>query len=76
MKKRKKRVSLPNGCYISEPSVFPSNWQTSTASIKKKWYIHYYFYDPSLKESKQYNYVKKCVIQNNIILNRINNITK
>jgi integrase/uncharacterized protein (UPF0297 family) len=43
---------LPNGCRYSDFNVFPANWNTSRASLKKKikWRIEYYFYDPSEKE--------------------------
>lgn len=40
---------LPNGCKSSQPQVSPKNWRTQKASTFKKWYIHYRFYDPSLK---------------------------
>lgn len=36
---------LPNGCYCSTPSVNPANWKQIGASIKKDWYIQYWFYD-------------------------------
>ena len=34
---------LPNGCTCSEPSVFPKNWKTVSASTKHDWRIQYYF---------------------------------
>jgi site-specific recombinase XerC len=40
-------IQLPNGCKCSDIKVQPSNWNKSTASIKKNWRIHYRFYDPS-----------------------------
>jgi len=40
-------IQLPHGCKCSEPKVNPSNWSTPKASVKKKWYIYYRFYDPS-----------------------------
>lgn len=39
-------VLLPNGCSCSNPSVFPKNWKTVSASIKIDWRIQYYFKDP------------------------------
>ncbi|MBC7947750.1 MAG: hypothetical protein H7Y42_07710 [Chitinophagaceae bacterium] len=39
-------LSLPHGCTCSSPSVFPKNWKTQNASVKKDWYIQYRFYDP------------------------------
>lgn len=43
-------IQLPNQCRCSKPSVYPSNWDKSGASIRKKWYIQYYFYDPLFKD--------------------------
>lgn len=40
---------LANGCYSSDLKVFPGNWKYPKASLKKKWYIHYRFYDPNQK---------------------------
>lgn len=42
-----KQIELPNGCSFSEPSVNPKNWKAVTASVKKDWYIQYYFKDPN-----------------------------
>ena len=44
-------ILLPNGCQCSELKVHPKNWESQRASIKKKWYIHYRFYDPKEKKS-------------------------
>ena len=52
-------IKLPNGCSISNPSVYPTNWNKPQASIKKIWYIQYYFYDPAFK---RYKYGKKCIV--------------
>jgi hypothetical protein len=41
---------LPNGCKCSPLKVSPNNWETAKASLKKKWYIYYRFYDPSYKD--------------------------
>jgi len=54
---------------MSTPSVYPTNWDKPKASIKKIWYIQYYFYDPAFKHDKRYKYGKKCIIKNGI--NRI-----
>lgn len=49
-------LQLPNGCTCSDPSVFPKNWKTVSASAKKdkdgkqviiNWRIQYYFRDPN-----------------------------
>lgn len=44
-------IHLPNGCKCSELKVSPSNWQTPRASLRKKWYIYYRYYDPEYKET-------------------------
>ncbi len=43
-------ILLNNGCMCSKPNVSPANWKTSDRSIKKKWVIHYRFYDPLFEE--------------------------
>jgi integrase len=43
-------LQLNNGCSCSKPSINPKNWNQPGASIKKDWYIQYYFYDPTFKE--------------------------
>ena len=39
-------IALPNKCTCSNPSVYPKNWKTVSASIKIDWRIQYYFKDP------------------------------
>ena len=39
-------IELPNGCWIGKMSVYPKNWKTTAASLKKDWYIFYRFHDP------------------------------
>ncbi|MES2004356.1 MAG: hypothetical protein V4450_07530 [Bacteroidota bacterium] len=41
-------ITLSNGCYCSQPSVNPKNYNQVTASVKKDWYIAYRFYDPTV----------------------------
>ena len=39
---------------MSTPAVNPSNWKSCTKStLKKDWYISYYFYDPEFPKPKQ-----------------------
>lgn len=57
-------ILLPNGCKCSgKPgnpekgippslSIFPKNWNTQKASLKKEWYIAYRFYDPRYPKPK------------------------
>ncbi len=41
------KISLPNGCTMSTPSVSPKNWKTGGATlIQLDWRIQYYFYPP------------------------------
>lgn len=40
-------IYLFDGCYCSEPKIFPKNWNDKGASIKDDWYIWYRFYDPT-----------------------------
>lgn len=47
------KTQLPNGCSVSELSVFPSDWHTKKAKISAKWYIKYRFYDPLQPKPKQ-----------------------
>ena len=47
-------ILLPYGCCCSPLKVHPKNWQTSTVSVKKGWYIFYRFYDPVFKDSPRY----------------------
>lgn len=39
-----------NGCYRSEISVNPKNWNTKKASTNSPWRINYRFYDPAFKD--------------------------
>jgi integrase len=41
---------LPNNCRHSDFNVFPPNWNTTRASLKKTWRIEYRFYDPAFKD--------------------------
>jgi len=44
---------LPNGCSVSELSVYPKDWKTRKAKINVNWYIKYRFYDPNQATPKQ-----------------------
>lgn len=55
---------LQNGCRYSDMNVYPSNWNTTRASIKKTWYIAYRFYDPNFEKKYPTGYRK--VIKNGI----------
>jgi site-specific recombinase XerC len=44
---------LPNNCSCSTLSVFPKTWRRANAPVKKDWYIHYRFYDPTELKPKK-----------------------
>lgn len=39
-------LTLPNCCKCSDPTLSPLNWDKSSTSVKKIWYIQFYFYPP------------------------------
>ena len=47
---RRNRHMLMNGCSVSDPSVFPKNWQEKGADINLDWRIQYYYHDPDYAE--------------------------
>lgn len=56
-------IHLANGCSCSKLSVYPKNWQDSTADINCTWYINYRFYDPAFKDDPQIKGRKQKVIK-------------
>lgn len=46
-------INLPHNCSCSEPSIFPSNWNEAGASLKVKWKVQFYFYDPGNPDPKK-----------------------
>lgn len=43
------KITLPNGCWCSDIQVYPKNWESGGPSLlKKDWYFHYRFYDPTV----------------------------
>ena len=65
-------IQLPNGCYCSEPSIYPRNWNKASASIKDKWYAQYYLHDPAFKNDPKYKYGKLIILKMGI--NRLKTI--
>ncbi len=57
----KKRIELPNGCWVGKISIFPANWDKPGATTKKNWRIQYRFYDPLHLE--KYPKGKLCVVK-------------
>jgi len=60
---------LKNGCWISQPTFMPKNWESSRASMSEAWYFEYNFHDPNFKE--KYKRGKRIRIKSGI--NRIKN---
>lgn len=56
-------IQLPHGCWMSTPSVNPRNWKKVSASIKKPWYIQYYFHDPAFGDDPKFARGKLCIIK-------------
>lgn len=52
MTEEKAMILLQNRCAYSGLSVVPSNWEKPKAPIRRKWYIHYFFYSPDCLEGK------------------------
>lgn len=52
-------LNLPNGCSSSELAVFPKNWKSQSASVRKFWYIHYRFYDPRQQVKSKQVFIKR-----------------
>lgn len=53
MQQLPKMQQLPNNCRAGKFSVFPSDWRTVKASLKKPWRISYWFYDDNLNQKKK-----------------------
>ena len=56
-------VQLPNKCYCSDFNVFPNNWVSPKASLRKCWYISYRFYDPAYKSDPKFRKGKLVIIK-------------
>ena len=63
-------ITLSNGCYFSEISVNPKNWNTKNADLSKSWYLFYRFYDPAFAKIPKYKKGKLIIIKAGI--NRLN----
>lgn len=44
----------PDGCKRSNFYVYPKNWKSTRASVKKKWEIFYRYYDPQFKGTEKW----------------------
>ena len=64
---------LPNDCSCSELTVTPKDWKTNSNTIKRKWHIQYYFYDPFFKDDPKYKYGKFVIIKG---MNRLKTISE
>ena len=51
-----------NGCYYTEPSIYPKNWKSGgLTSLDLVWKIQYYYFDPG--HSNDYPYGKSIIIK-------------
>jgi len=60
---KKSSIPLQNGCYCSQFSVHPKNWDKPGANFNTAWYIHYRFYDPEYKEDPKYKNGKQIILK-------------
>ncbi len=56
-------ILLSNNSYRTELKVFPKNWQTSKASIKKDWFIFYRLYSSKSLETGKFKDIKLIVLK-------------
>lgn len=57
-------INLPHGCSRSKLCVTPSNWEScKSIQARKKWYIHYRFYDPAYREVPKYRTGKLVILK-------------
>lgn len=50
-----------NGCSVSDPSVFPKNWNETGADISIDWRIQYYYHDP--EHAERWPKGKLCIVK-------------
>ncbi|WPV66267.1 hypothetical protein [Chitinophaga sp. LS1] len=50
--------TLPSNCRYTDFNLHPANWNTTRASLKKKWRIEYWFHDPKYKDQYPKGYPK------------------
>ncbi len=58
--------TLHEDCWRSDYLVSPKDWDKKGASVKKDWYIVYYFHDPSFKDDPKLKYGKLRMIKGGI----------
>lgn len=56
-------IQLPNQCHCSHFNVYPKNWNSPRASVKKDWYITYRFYDPLHRNTPKFKNGKLVMIK-------------
>jgi hypothetical protein len=59
-------IQLQDGCFCSEISIYPKNWNKAGASLSKDWYIQYYFHDPACKDQSKFKYGKLCIVKGGV----------
>lgn len=56
------RTYTLNGCYYTQPSIYPKDWKTGgLKSLELTWKIQYYFFDPSYEN--KYPYGKSIIVK-------------
>jgi len=56
-------ITLPFSCHCTELNVYPNNWTSKNASLKKSWYVYYRFYDPNFRDNPKFKTGKLVIIK-------------
>ena len=56
-------IILPFSCHCTELKVYPNNWTSKNASLKKSWYVYYRFYDPNFRDNPKFKTGKLVIIK-------------
>lgn len=56
-------INLPFSCHCTELNVYPNNWTSKNASLKKSWYVYYRFHDPNFRDNPKFKTGKLVIIK-------------
>ncbi len=56
-------ITLPYSCHCTELNVYPNNWTSKNASLKKSWYVYYRFHDPNFRDNPKFKTGKLVIIK-------------
>lgn len=56
-------ITLPFSCHCTELNVYPNNWTSKNASLKKSWYVYYRFHDPNFRDNPKFKTGKLVIIK-------------